>query len=431
VTFQTGGYPHSKRKFIVLGAALAVIALGLLIFGFVSFPLVKVRLDKTTRPSEEYVLFAPIVDDLGYAPEKASIICLMDLGGRVVHTWSVLGAVQLAKLQPDGNLLYATRDRSFEQRAGLRELDAFGNGLWFYGCRIDHDFSPLPNGNILIHSIADIKAPAVGPGEVRSPRIIEVTPEKQVVWEWRGEEHIAELTEILGIQFPLPGKGGRSLDWAHNNSCHVIGENESGQTDGRFKTGNILISYPNLNTVAVIDRDSGQIVWAWGPGELDGQHSPSMLENGHILMFDNGTGRGYSRIIELDPLSNGIVWEYKGSDSASSPFFSKYMSGVQLLPSGNFFVCLSEYSTRNLFLRARRAFFKRILKENLFMARLLEVGRDKEIVWDCILTSHGRDMQNLYQASRYEYQYVKPLLEKIKALPDSTQERLKSLPYVR
>jgi len=431
VTIQTGGNPHSKRKFIVLGAALALLALALLIIRFISFPLVKVRLDKTTRPPEEYVLFTPIVDDLGYAPERTNIIYLMDLDGRVVHTWSVLGSLQLAKLKPDGNLLYATRDRSFEQRAGLRELDAFGNVLWFYGCRIDHDFVPLPTGNVLIHCIADIKAPAVGPGEVRSPRIIEVTPEKQVVWEWHGEDHIEELTELLGVRFPLPGKGDRFLDWAHNNSCQVIGENASGQKDARFRAGNILISYPNLNTVAVIDRDNGQIVWAWGPGSLDGQHSPSMQENGHILLFDNGTRRGYSRIIELDPLSSEIVWEYKGSDSTSSAFFSKYMSGVQPLPNGNSFICLSEHSTGNLFLRARRAFFKRVLKENLFMARLFEVTRGREIVWDCILTSHGRDMQNLYQASRYESHYVSPLLEKLKALPDATQERLKSLPYVR
>jgi hypothetical protein len=34
-----------------------------------------------------------------------------------------------------------------------------------------------------------------------------------------------------------------------------------------------------------------------------------MLPNGHIMVYDNGTRRGYSRVIELDPLSAEIVWE--------------------------------------------------------------------------------------------------------------------------
>jgi len=42
---------------------------------------------------------------------------------------------------------------------------------------------------------------------------------------------------------------------------------------------------------------------------LDGQHQPTMLPNGHIMVYDNGTRRGYSRVIELDPLSAEIVWE--------------------------------------------------------------------------------------------------------------------------
>lgn len=428
---QSSKTRYSTRRLIAFAVAIVLVILTFFVYRFFSLPLVRVRVDKSDKLSEEYALFAPIVDDLGYAPDKANKIYLVNLGGRIVHTWHVLGSVQLAKLNPDGHLLYATRDRSFEERAGLRELDAFGNVLWYYKCRIDHDFVPLPNGNILIHCIEDKKAPAVGPGGVRSPRIIEVTLQKEIVWEWRGEEHIAELTQLVGIHFPLSGKGDLVLDWAHNNSCHVIEENAAGQADPRFRPGNIVISYPNQNSVAIIDRESGQIVWAWGPGVLDGQHSPAMMPDGHLLLFDNGTKRGYSRIIELDPLSKEIVWEYKDSDLSQPDLFSKYMSGVQPLPNGNCFICLSQYYTGNLFLRARQAFFKRILGQNAFTARLLEVTRDREIVWDCVLTAHGKDMQNLYQASRYSSRYAAPLLEKIKVFPDKTKERIKSLPYTR
>jgi hypothetical protein len=421
----------TPKKLLWFTLVLILITLSVFIYRVFSIPLVQVKINNKGNHSEGYVLFAPIVDDLGEPLSKANRIYLTDLNGRIVHTWNVLGAVQYVDLEPDGHLLYSTRDRSFEERAGVRELDAFGNVLWYYLCRADHDFVRLDNGNILIHCIDDKEAPAIGPGLVRCPEIIEVTLQKEIVWEWRGEEHWRELTELAGIRFPLPSKGGQVLDWAHNNSCHVIRENKLGEIDPRFRPGNIVISYPNLDTVAVIDRSTGQIVWAWGPGMLDGQHAPSMMENGHLLIFDNGTKRGYSRIIEVDPLSREIAWEYKDTDSPRLSFFSKYMSGVQKLSNGNYFVCLSGFIPKSLVQRARRVFSQRLRGENSFLSRLLEITRDREIVWDCRIEGSGRNMHSLYRASQYDSQYVAPLLEKVKRLHDIDKERLKSLPYTR
>ena len=72
--------------------------------------------------------------------------------------------------------------------------------------------------------------------------------------------------------------------------------------------------------IGVIDRQTGTIVWAWGPGVIDGQHIPHMLPNGHILLFDNGALRGHSRVLELDPLTETVEWEYTADppDSARS-----------------------------------------------------------------------------------------------------------------
>ena len=42
------------------------------------------------------------------------------------------------------------------------------------------------------------------------------------------------------------------------------------------------------------------------------QHAPTPLPNGNLLIFDNGTLRGYSRVIELNPLTEEIAWEYDG-----------------------------------------------------------------------------------------------------------------------
>ena len=45
------------------------------------------------------------------------------------------------------------------------------------------------------------------------------------------------------------------------------------------------------------------------------QPGPWRLGNGHILVFDNGTRRKTSRILELDPTSGRVLWKYPdGSD---------------------------------------------------------------------------------------------------------------------
>jgi hypothetical protein len=54
-----------------------------------------------------------------------------------------------------------------------------------------------------------------------------------------------------------------------------------------------------------------------------------MLANGDILLFDNGTLR--SQVIELEPLSQRVMWRY----APVQGFFSALAGAVQRLPNGN------------------------------------------------------------------------------------------------
>ncbi len=158
--------------------------------------------------------------------------------------------------------------------------------------------------------------PRLGNELKRMPYIVEITRDKELVWEWRGEDHLDELKELLKEHWDWVWdriQNRYSFDWAHNNTCQIIPDNPTGEKDPRFRKGNIIFSYRSLDIIGVIDKDTGQIVWAWGPGELDGQHKPHMLPNGNILIFDNGTLRKWSRVIQLDPLKEEIVWEYTGT----------------------------------------------------------------------------------------------------------------------
>jgi len=156
--------------------------------------------------------------------------------------------------------------------------------------------------------------------------------------------------------------------------------------DERFKKGNVLFSCRNIDTIGVIDREKKKVVWAWGPGHLDRQHMPTMLPNGHILIYDNGSHRKYTRIVELDPLSKKTVWQYEADPPKS--FFSPTRGSNQRLPNGNTFVAESD------------------------SGRLFEVTAEGEIVWEFLNPDRRKNggRMALYRAIRYANQEVQKLL---------------------
>lgn len=334
-------------------------------------------------------------------------IYLIDMQGEVVHTWHARTTVQsYMHLLPDGNMIYPTHDRSEVAGGpfGLYELDPASNVVWSVRCRTDHDFQVLENGNILVHMITENFWPALGPEMKRQPYMVEVTRDKRLVWEWRGEEHLRELEQLLSPQawkhVMDRARGDFAFDWAHNNTLQVIGPNAAHEKEKAaedptpFRPGNVVFSYRSSDMIGVIERPGGRIVWAWGPGVLDGQHKPHMLENGNILVFDNGTLRGYSRVIEVNPLTEQVEWEYTGRPKES--FFSPYISGAQRLPNGNTLVCEGDKS------------------------RLFEVTRDCRVVWDFVnpYESPG-SAKDIYRCTRYSPEYVEPLLKRKGRTSDS------------
>jgi hypothetical protein len=142
------------------------------------------------------------------------------------------------------------------------------------------------------------------------------------------------------------------LDVYHTNYVHVADRD----VPGVCRRGDLLISIRNLDIIAFVRPEEKRIVWLWGPGELEGQHNPVLLPDGNVLVFDNGRRRRWSRVVELDPRTNEIVWEYRGDPKES--FFSGCCGAVQKLPNGN------------------------VVITDAGAGRVFEVTPDKEIVWD-------------------------------------------------
>jgi len=91
-----------------------------------------------------------------------------------------------------------------------------------------------------------------------------------------------------------------------------------------------------MHALAVVDPTAGRVTWA-RQGSWRTQHEPQLLPDGNIVFFDNLPGDGtFSRLIEFDPHSDQIVWEYRGSPPES--FFSRFCGVVQPLANGNLLV---------------------------------------------------------------------------------------------
>jgi uncharacterized protein (UPF0248 family) len=164
--------------------------------------------------------------------------------------------------------------------------------------------------------------------------------------------------------------------WTHGNSLKITAN------------GDFLVSLRNINTVGIISKETGHFLWKWGPGQIWHQHHASFLDNGNILIFDNGShskGIDRSRVVEINPQNDEIVWEYTESPPVS--FFSFHISSADRLSNGNTFICEGAYG------------------------RVFEVTRDGEIVWEFVNPFQCPDMKAnyltnmVYRAHKYPVGY--------------------------
>jgi len=134
---------------------------------------------------------------------------------------------------------------------------------------------------------------------------------------------------------------GGHYDYYHLNALSIIPPNALQGVAPAFRPGNWLISFRHGSMVFILDQDTQQILWRaiydQVADRLEGPHAPQMLENGDILIFDNGRYRKWSRIIELNPLTLKIDWEYRDKD-----FYTLSQGYVQKLPNGNMLITEAE-----------------------------------------------------------------------------------------
>lgn len=334
----------------------------------------------------------------GYNLFTNALLCstqIIDADGHVVHSWSHEPCYRWNNtvLLPDGDLLAIARDRAettSNRMAEGRHLIRFrwdGTVVWDTQIAAHHDVQLTPRDQIAVLTFKHRLIPEVHPSApVKEDYLTLLSPAGEVL----EEASLYELLKAAPDQFKFQQVTAKTeedrddLDLLHSNSVDWMSFPELAARDPLYAPANVLICMRHQDTVAVVSWDRKQVIWAWGQGELSGPHDAEVLPNGHFLIFDNGLVRGWSRVIELDPLTHRIVWQYRAPDSS---FYTRSRGANQRLVNGNTLIVASD---------AGRAF---------------EIEPDGTIVWEFLNPnlSEGRRVV-IVRMRRFASEFVEGLL---------------------
>ncbi len=182
-----------------------------------------------------------------------------------------------------GNLVMHKSMSELPQPLLHHDIYQLANGNWAFISFIDkeYDFNPIGADTIC---------------NVRGDGITVVDRNGDIEWQWSAFDCYSPLLdpEILNPDGPF-GSMSVCEDWLHANS---IAED---------KNGDIYVSFNRLEQFWKIDKESGEVIYRLGRnGDVEisdeaipsSMHSLSILENGDVMFFENGTSeRGYSRVL--------------------------------------------------------------------------------------------------------------------------------------
>jgi hypothetical protein len=322
-----------------------------------------------------------------YTSGHAQKAFLIDMDGRLVHAWGVPFSklwdksaavrwpqpdthvyIEKAVLYPNGDLLaiyVAVGDTPWGY--GLVKLDKDSNVVWKYLAHAHHDVDVGPDGRVyvLTNEIGRNDVPEFP--HLKAPRI----EDSVAILSADGAElkKINLFTAMLRSPYArlldtVPWYTRDNGDYLHTNAVKVLDGTSSSKLPHATR-GSLLVSLREIGTIAILDVESEQIVWA-ARGPWLRQHDPDLLPNGNLMLFDNqgniGPG-GLTRVIEYDPAAQQIVWTYAGTPG--QPFESEVRSSQEPLPDGNILITESDGG------------------------RLLEITPAGEIVWSYVNPVRG------------------------------------------
>lgn len=236
-------------------------------------------------------------------PEQADFFAPVKLINREYIDEITFNHPLFVDLLESGNYLIS---RVGFKEPSVQEVNALGQVVWSFEDVQPVSAQRLPNGNTLV-------ADSGVPGPPYSPRLIEVSPDGEVVWE----HCFASLAESPRYAEVLP-------------------------------SGNLLVTLPFQ--IVELDRQH-QIVWSYGssrpvspgsPGYLERPVMATSLFNDNVLLVDQGFAGG--RVLEINKGNKQIDWQFgyrsaeirnSESKAVENARFLYSPSSVYRLPDGN------------------------------------------------------------------------------------------------
>ena len=202
-----------------------------------------------------------------------------------------------------------------------------------------HDIKILNNGGYIIQSydslFVDMSTIVEGGNQNAKIktilRIQEFNLNHELIFDWFAFDYL-DIADFTNLHLT-----NSEISWMHGNSIEIDYDN------------NLILSDRRSSQLIKIHRTTGEIIWIWGGplnsfeiindsfGSFSKQHDARRLENGNILLFDNGNEHEppTSRVVEyqLDEqnMVATLVWEF------FNPYgdLSVSMGSVQRLPNNN------------------------------------------------------------------------------------------------
>lgn len=301
----------------------------------------------------------------GHAPEAV----ILDMEGNILHRWQYKTASEIwswqkkkqlepgkywrrAYVYPNGDLL------AIYDNIGMVKLDKASNLMWDFTSPFPHhDLDLMENGNICVLTSKRTELPDIAKGSVQEEFITILSPDGKTLESYSLIDLITNSPYANLINRKVVKTGGFYGHILHSNTLEVF-DGSLEHKSPLFKKGNVLVSILMLDTIAIFDLARQQLVWALGSGLWKVQHQPTLLKNGNMLIFDNKDSANRSQVLEFDPFTQKIIWEY--SLEKELGFYSRTCGSNQRLPNGNTLITETD------------------------MGRAFEVTQNKEIVWEYI-----------------------------------------------
>ncbi len=313
---------------------------------------------------------------------------LMSMTGEILHRWHYPFEKAWARYPKRGDPVHS----KFWRRVHLYrngDLLAVFEGLGMI--KIDKDSKLLWKSDLRQHHDIDVVGDRIYSLTRRRTVIKKVNPKKPVIEDFITVMEpdgtvIREVSMVWAMRrFREHARyWDRSAlnrgDIFHTNSLEVLDGRAADRLD-EFARGNVLVSMSNLNAIFVVNLKRKAIVWGFSD-DFNAQHDARILENGHLLLFDNlryHRRSRESRVIEYVLPTMGKAWEYNSTEAHR--FYTRTCGTAQRLANGDTLITETDNG------------------------RAFEVTRDGRKVWEFI-SPHRAGEENRLVASLFEVERI-------------------------